>query len=505
METIFHQVSSRDFMPHGHCYYWEPYILWSHAISDGIIALAYCAIPLTLIYIFRKRKDFKFIWMMVLFAVFIFGCGITHVFDVVTIWNPIYRLDSVARIVTALASIGTAVVLVKITPNILAIPTAEQWVRVNQELRAQVLALQEKDRTIEAFREFEALTETLPQLVWTNLADGTARFFNQRWQQYTGLPFEESIERALEKTVKPFHLPEALAAWREALARQQPFERELCLRNAAGYYRWHLARALPVRTAMLPGLWVCTLTDIHDQKMQHTVLEQKNRELVRINNDLDNFIYTASHDLKGPVANIEGLAGQLHKRLGKSVGQTEETLLTLLDQSALKLKHTINDLTEIAKVQKNMEEETESQNFEAVLAEVQHDLAPAIAQTGASITAHFAVPEIQFQKKNLRSIFYNLLTNAIKYQQPGVPPVVEVRTRPEGQYILLSLSDNGLGIKEGNREKLFQMFKRFHTHVEGTGIGLYIVKRIVENSGGYIEVVSKEGQGSTFKVYLRSV
>jgi light-regulated signal transduction histidine kinase (bacteriophytochrome) len=91
--------------------------------------------------------------------------------------------------------------------------------------------------------------------------------------------------------------------------------------------------------------------------MQHTVLEQKNRELVRINNDLDNFIYTASHDLKGPVANIEGLTGQLHKRLGKSVGETEVTLLTLLDQSALKLKHTINDLTEIAKVQKNMEEE----------------------------------------------------------------------------------------------------------------------------------------------------
>jgi PAS domain-containing protein len=235
METVFHQVSSsRDFMPHGHCYFWEPYILWSHAISDGIIALAYCAIPLTLIYIFRKRQDFKFIWIMVLFAVFIFGCGITHVFDVVTIWNPIYRLDSAARIITALASIATAVVLVKVTPNLLAIPTAAQWVRVNQELRAQVLALQEKDRTIEAFREFEALTETLPQLVWTNLADGTARFFNQRWYQYTGLPFEGSLERALEKAVMPRHLPAALKAWRQALAGQQPFEQELCLRDAGG-------------------------------------------------------------------------------------------------------------------------------------------------------------------------------------------------------------------------------------------------------------------------------
>jgi|GEM_PF-2197475 len=504
METIFHRVNSPEFMPHGHCYYWEPYILWSHAISDGIIALAYCAIPLTLLYIFRKRKDFKFIWVMVLFAVFIFGCGITHVFDVVTIWNPIYRLDSAARIVTALASIGTAVVLVKLAPNIVAIPTAEQWIRVNEELRSQLLALQEKDRTIEAFREFESLTETLPQLVWTNLTDGTARFFNQRWYQYTGLSFESSIERTLEKAVLPRQLPAILAAWREALARQQPFEQELCLGDAAGHYRWHLARAVSVRTSGLPGLWVCTLTDIHDQKMQHKVLEQKNRELVRINNDLDNFIYTASHDLKGPVANIEGLAGQLHKRLGKSVGETEETLLTLLDQSALKLKHTINDLTEIAKVQKNMEEETETNAFETVLAEVQHDLAPTIAQSGATLTADFAVPEIGFQRKNLRSIFYNLLTNAIKYHRPGVPPVVTVRTQGAGEYIVLIVQDNGLGIQEGNREKLFRMFKRFHTHVEGTGIGLYIVKRIVENSGGYIEVESQEGKGSTFKVYFRS-
>jgi len=504
METHFEQISSRSFMPHGHCYFWEPYILWSHAISDGIIALAYCAIPLTLIYIFRKRQDFKFIWMMVLFAVFIFGCGITHVFDVVTIWNPIYRLDAVARIITALASIGTAAVLVKITPSILAIPTADQWIRVNRELQAQVMELREKDRTIEAFREFEALTETLPQLVWTSLADGRARFFNQRWYQYTGLPFQASIQEALEKVVAPTQLPEVLLAWQTALQTQQPFEQELCVLDKNGHYRWHLARAVPGQTTSLPGLWVGTLTDIHDQKVQHTVLEQKNRELVRINNDLDSFIYTASHDLKGPVANIEGLTGQLHKRLGKQVGETEATLLSLLDQSALKLKLTINDLTEIAKVQKGAEEDTEMNSFADVLAEVQQDLMPMIADSGTVVNAHFEVLSIQLQRKNLRSVFYNLLTNSIKYRRPGVPPVIQVQSRKEGEYTVLSVQDNGLGIKEQHKEKLFRMFKRFHTHVEGTGIGLYIVKRIVENYGGKIEVESQEGRGSLFRVYFKS-
>ncbi len=502
MDMIFEQISSQDYMPHGHCYFWEPYILWSHAISDGIIALAYMAIPLTLIYIFRKRKDFRFIWIMVLFAVFIFGCGITHVFDVVTIWNPIYRLDSVARIVTAMASIGTALVLVKITPDILAIPTAKQWMDVNEELKAQLAALREKDRTIEAFKEFEALTETLPQLVWTNLADGKARFYNQRWYQYTGLDFEGSITGALQKAVVPDRLPEILDAWEQALRHQQPFEREMCIANRQGEYRWHLGRAVPVQTASLTGLWVCTLTDIHDQKLQTRVLEQKNRELVRTNNDLDNFIYTASHDLKGPASNIEGIAGQLQKRLGNQADETGEMLLSLLGQSAQKLKHTINDLTEIAKVQKNMEEETEVNFFSEALADVQHDIAPVIEAAGATITAQFEATTIPFQKKNLRSIFYNLLTNAIKYQSPHRPPVIRIETRTEEKYIRLTVEDNGLGIREQHQEKLFRMFKRFHTHVEGTGIGLYIVKRIVENNNGRIEVESEEGRGTAFHIYF---
>jgi hypothetical protein len=125
---MFHLFSPSQFMPHGHCYYWEPYLLWSHALSDGIIALAYCAIPLTLFYIYLKRKqDFQYLWMAVLFAVFILGCGVTHVFDVITIWNPLYYADSVVRIITAAASVATALVLVRITPQLLLIPSANQW------------------------------------------------------------------------------------------------------------------------------------------------------------------------------------------------------------------------------------------------------------------------------------------------------------------------------------------------------------------------------------------
>lgn len=142
-----------DFMPHGHCYFWEPYILWSHAFADGIIALAYMVIPFSLFYIFNRRKDFTYRWMVVLFAIFIFGCGVTHIFDVINIWYPIYRIDSAVRIITALASIGTAIVLIRFTPKITLIPTGREWAEVNEELSASNEELSAANEELQAANE----------------------------------------------------------------------------------------------------------------------------------------------------------------------------------------------------------------------------------------------------------------------------------------------------------------------------------------------------------------
>ncbi|MDF9795075.1 PAS domain S-box-containing protein [Catalinimonas alkaloidigena] len=159
------QSTVADFMPHGHCYFWEPYILWSHALSDGIIALAYMIIPFSLFYIFYRRKDFVYSWMGILFAIFIFGCGLTHVFDVVNIWYPIYHIDSVVRIVTALASIGTAYVLIKYIPKIVLLPTGRQWAEVNEELSATNEELSASNEELHAANEeLQAANEELTLL-----------------------------------------------------------------------------------------------------------------------------------------------------------------------------------------------------------------------------------------------------------------------------------------------------------------------------------------------------
>jgi signal transduction histidine kinase len=108
-----------------------------------------------------------------------------------------------------------------------------------------------------------------------------------------------------------------------------------------------------------------------------------------------------------------------------------------------------------------------------------------------------------YAKKNLRSILYNLITNGIKYRSPERVPEIQVQTFQENGYTVLCVQDNGLGLSPTQQSKLFNMFKRLHTHVEGSGIGLYIIKRIIENSGGKIGVESELGRGTTFKVLFK--
>ncbi|MBC5774608.1 CHASE domain-containing protein [Pontibacter sp. KCTC 32443] len=234
-------------------------------------------------------------------------------------------------------------------------------------------------------------------------------------------------------------------------------------------------------------------------------LSEKNIELLRINNDLDNFVYTASHDLKSPIANIEGLVTLLRDILQGKLDAEDEKVLDMVGNSINKLKETIADLAEITKVQKELQSKVEPLRFEQILTDVLTDINGLVAETGTSIETNFEVDAILYARKNLRSIMYNLVSNAVKYRSPDRSPKIKVQTYHEDKYIVLEVADNGLGIKKEQQHKLFNMFKRLHTHVEGTGIGLYIVKRIIENNGGRINVESEQGKGTTFRVYFKEV
>ncbi|MBJ6146179.1 ATP-binding protein [Hymenobacter sp. BT559] len=229
-----------------------------------------------------------------------------------------------------------------------------------------------------------------------------------------------------------------------------------------------------------------------------------NTQLTRTNVDLDNFIYTASHDLKAPITNIEGLLLALEHELPEA-GRTGDVplMLTLMQDAIERFRRTIAHLTDLSRLQKEHTPANEAVPLAGVVEDVRLDLTPLLVQGQLTVSIPAGLT-ITFAEKNLRSVVYNLLSNAFKYRHPDRAPQVQLRSWQADDYAVLEVQDNGLGLDLAQgQQRLFAMFQRLHTHVEGTGVGLYMVKRIVENAGGRIEVTSELGQGSTFRVYFQ--
>ena len=230
-------------------------------------------------------------------------------------------------------------------------------------------------------------------------------------------------------------------------------------------------------------------------------LQESNDRLIRKNTDLDNFIYTASHDLKVPIANIEGLLNILKKKVDSKLKENDKILLNMMEQSVSRFNATIKDLTEISKIQKDLEEEnSEKISISEILNDLFQDIAGLIADKNCKIYTNFTIDEIFFTKKNLRSILYNLIVNSLKYCASDRVPEIKINADKINDGVLISISDNGMGIPENQLSKIFSLFKRYHTQIEGSGIGLYIVKRIIENNGGKVVVESEVNVGTTFKL-----
>ncbi|MEJ8757244.1 ATP-binding protein [Pontibacter sp. H259] len=251
---------------------------------------------------------------------------------------------------------------------------------------------------------------------------------------------------------------------------------------------------------------IAVAIDITEQVATRLKIEGMNKELLATNADLDNFVYSASHDLKAPISNIEGLMRAFVDYLPEETLQTEEIqrVMRLIQNSIDRFKRAISDLTEVAKIQRESGEDVASVNLADVVEDVKLDFEPLIREKNAEIEVDFAPDTVvEFSAKNIRSVVYNLLSNALKYSSPARKPSIQISTESTPEFTILTVKDNGLGFNPADEHKIFSMFKRLHDHVEGSGIGLYIVKRIVENAGGHIELESEPGTGSTFKVYFK--
>ncbi|MCC9166847.1 ATP-binding protein [Pontibacter harenae] len=359
---------------------------------------------------------------------------------------------------------------------------------------------------LQAEQRVSLVVESIPHMAWTSLSDGIPNYYNKRWYEYTGQTKEQVLSEGWASVLHPQDLEHSISVWEEAKKHEEVYEVEHRFRRVSdGAYRWHITRGVPVKDDNnRVVLWVGTCTDIDDYKRAQKSLLAKNEELVKINEDLDNFVYIASHDLKSPVLNIMQLVKELHQS-ATYTSKDSEVLLDYLDKSLQRLNSTIKDLAEVAKVQRDVGTSEDVFSVDEIVEDLLGSLVDITKQTGATITTDLQPgTSVALTKVNLMSVLYNLISNSIKYRSPDRPLEVNITGREEKEYYKLVLADNGLGMDiEGQREKLFQMFRRFHDHVPGSGVGLYIVNRIIKNQGGYIEVTSKVNEGSTFTLYLR--
>lgn len=228
----------------------------------------------------------------------------------------------------------------------------------------------------------------------------------------------------------------------------------------------------------------------------NATLTEMNQELISHNNNLQQFSYTISHNLRGPVASLQGLFSLLNQ---KELGESNKELFQHFNNSIKALDGTIKDLSHIIELKNDVSSVRDKVSLPAELNQIKTLLQREIIEQEVTITHSFGVTEFESVKPMVHSILYNLISNAIKYRSYERPLVITLRSQKIGKQIQLEVQDNGLGIDLVQfKDKLFGLYKRFHTHTEGKGLGLFLVKLQVESLGGNIKVSSKPGVGSTF-------
>lgn len=221
-------------------------------------------------------------------------------------------------------------------------------------------------------------------------------------------------------------------------------------------------------------------------------------------NQYTHFSYRTAHDLKAPVANLKALLGMLES--ADAGGEEYNSTMANIKKSTDQLYTTVGALNEVIALRETLRNENESLSFEEMFSEITQSIVQQLEAANATIRKDFSqCPNIEYPSLHLKSVMQNLLTNAIKYKSPDKPLEIEIKTEQKGGRTALIVKDNGLGFEaDKHKDKMMNPFTRLHTHVEGSGLGMYIIKTIVDNHQGTIDVQSAPNKGTTFTIYLNA-
>ncbi len=268
------------------------------------------------------------------------------------------------------------------------------------------------------------------------------------------------------------------------------------IRRKDGEKRTLLFNAVQLNT----GNVIFFAEDITELVEAREMLEQKKEDLENKNKELEAFVYTVSHDLRTPLISLEGFSDMLREEFGDELGEDGTHYLDRIQANVQKMDEFIDDLLQLSRVGRKEPPEEEVEVGE-IVEEVLDDLRSRIDEKGINTEVKGEMPTLSFQRKRLYQIFSNLISNACKYMGEQEDPRIEIGVEDQEDSWLFWVEDNGIGIDEEQKDKIFEIFHREkRCDAEGTGVGLAIVKRIIENKEGEIWVESEKGEGSTFYI-----
>ena len=365
--------------------------------------------------------------------------------------------------------------------------------------RLLLLEQREHERRLAAVQEQRNrfFHQSLDMMCVTDL-EGRFQEVNPAWESALGFPPEEMARMDVIALVEPEQRPAVREAWERLTATEERVPFECRCRTRDGSYRWlswH-AQAIPRER--------CVFAVARDITGMKEVIEQMTRhaeELSIINADLEQFAYIAAHDLKEPLRMVSGCVMLLARRYGGQLGPGADELIRYAVDGSTRMHHLIEDLLAYSRL-RNEERVQERVDPRQLVEMALFNLRQLIHESGAEVQVG-PLPAITAHPAQLQILFQNLIENALKYRSEEAPRVQISADRSEGGW-LFSVQDNGIGIKPQHHEKVFRIFQRLHdrSRHQGNGMGLAIVKKIVERHGGRVWLESAPGEGTTVRILL---
>jgi len=533
-------------MPHGACYLWQPSVLWLHAVSDSLIALAYFSIPLLLLYIVRRRRDLPFNWMVVSFGVFILACGTTHALGVYNIWVPTWWLSGGVKAVTAVASLTTAGLLWRLLPDILTLPSPSQLAAANTALQEQMaerkraamglLAAQaDLENRVEArTRELAAANQALhrsearlagiigsaPDAIITVNEAQRIVVFNAAAERMFGCPVADALGGPLDRFI-PARFRRAHTEHIRGFGQTGVTTRSMTTGGRLVALR-NTDEEFPIEASISQvqtdgeNLYSVIIRDLSERERAEEVHHQTARQLQQAQKmeAVGRLAGGGAHDFNNLLTAVLG-----HAELALAAADPAGTVHADLERIRTAATRAAAVTAQLLTFSRTQRLDSPIVDLGGLVTEFEATLHPML---GEDVRLELSVApdlgHVRADPAQLEQVLMNLTVNARDAMPKGGSLTIEMANvdfteaallteanLPPGAYVMLEVSDTGVGMTPDVQARIFEPFFTTKGPTKGTGLGLAMVYGVVTQSGGQISVYSEPSAGSTFKIYLPRV